>query len=258
MTAADVLLLVPASIIGGAMNAVAGGGSFVTFPALLFTGVPTIEANATNTVALWPGSLASAGAYRREATAQMSTLVSLGAASLTGGVLGAILLLHTHPATFLQILPWLMLGATLLFTFGGRITKLLRAGNRNSELVSRKNLYVVCILQFIISIYGGFFGGGIGILMLAALALMGMTDIHDMNALKTILASLINGVAVITFVVSHKVWWLQAVVMIIGAIIGGYGGAAIAKKTEPAHVRGFVITIGFTISAIFFARLFIR
>jgi uncharacterized membrane protein YfcA len=243
-----------AALVGGVINSVAGGGSFIAFPTLL-TYYPQfpIESNATNTVALWPGSVASAGAYRKELEANRHTLLLLGAASLAGGVIGALVLANTRPKTFERLLPYLLLAATLLFTFGGRLTRRLRS-RRGAEAAHSPSTISVVILQFVIAIYGGFFGGGIGILMLATLALMGMEDIHTMNALKTVLGSLINGVAAVAFVVLGKVMWAQAIVMIAGAIVGGYFGAYYARKLPPAVVRGFVIAVGCSMTVYFFIR----
>jgi uncharacterized protein len=254
MTAPHALLLFFAAVLGGALNSVAGGGSFISFPALVFTGAPVIPANATNTVALWPGSVASAGAYRREMVTAGRLLLLLCSVSVFGGYLGALLLLGTRPATFKALLPWLMLAATLLFTFGGEVTKRLRTRIPTHKAPSWMGTVGVCLLQFVISVYGGYFGGGIGILMLATLALMGMTDIHTMNALKTVLASLINGIAVVTFVAAKQVLWAQASVMIVGAILGGYAGASLARRLNPGAVRTFVIVVGFAMTAAFFWR----
>ncbi len=254
LTLPDAILIFFAAMIGGAINSVAGGGSFISFPALLFTGVESITANATNTVALWPGSMASAGAYRNELDAQKHVLLSMGFSSLLGGIIGAQLLLSTRPATFERLLPYLLLTATLLFTFGGAFTSKFKSRVGEVKAPGWVGQVGVCLLQFVIAVYGGFFGGGIGILMLATLSLMGMTHIHTMNALKTVLGSLINGVAVVMFVIAGKVIWPQAVVMIAGAIIGGYFGAHYAKKMEPAKIRLFVILIGFSMTAWFFYR----
>jgi uncharacterized membrane protein YfcA len=273
-------LLFVAAILGGALNSVAGGGSFIAFPALIFTGVPPINANATNTVALWPGSVASTAAYRKElAQQQRSVLIVLSGMSLIGGTLGALLLLHTSQATFVRLIPYLLLVATLLFAFGGRITTYVRERRRrarqleidNPSLVSlaetqdeklvvpstvpsRFALAGIALIQLVIATYGGYFGGGIGILMLAALGLMGMENIHVMNALKTLLTSFINGVAVITFAIAGAVVWPQALLMVIGAIIGGYGGAYLARKIDPRWVRLFVILVGFGMTIYFFIR----
>lgn len=278
-------LLFAAAFIGGAMNAVAGGGSFFSFPALLFVGLDPKIANATNTVALWPGSAASVGAYRRELHTQRSAARMLAGVSLGGGLLGALLLLVTPSDVFRLLLPYLMLGATLLFTFSPHINKYVRrsdkrranpsgaekSGSENSssensssepnpDTQQEKHLVATAarrrsiLLQGLISIYGGFFGGGIGILMLATLALMGLDDIHEMNALKTLLATLINGIAVLTFVVARAVAWPEALVMAIAAILGGYGGAALARRIRPQQVRLFVVVVGFVLSAYLFVR----
>ncbi len=192
-------LLFFAAMMAGALNSVAGGGSFISFPALnLFGGVPEKFANTTNTVALWPGSVASVGAYRKELMTQRKGLVLLSSVSLIGGGLGAILLLGTPQVLFTKMVPFLMLFATLLFAFGRRMSNALRARAAHVTVPVGVTAAGVVLLQFITAIYGGFFGGGIGIMMLAILSLWGMDNIHNMNALKTALASLINGVAVLS------------------------------------------------------------
>jgi uncharacterized membrane protein YfcA len=279
MTFPQGLILFCAAILGGTLNSVAGGGSFICFPALVFTGLPAIPANATNSVALWPGSVASVGAYRRELARQERVLLILMVStSLIGGILGALLLLKTPPEIFVRLVPYLLLVATLLFTFSGPITARLRrqkpVGVRTGAVgtglapvriptapdsaptLEKVSLSVplfvgLAFAQLLIAVYGGYFGGGIGILMLAALAVMGMSDIHVMNALKTLLASCINGVAVITFIVAGVVAWPQAILMIIGAVIGGYGGAYYARKIPQKWVRLFVIGVGFSMTIYF-------
>ncbi len=266
MTIVEAVLLFGVAVVAGALNSVAGGGSFLSFPTLLFVGVPPINANATNTMALWPGSVASVGAYRKELAQQNRLYIALlVGVSLFGGLFGAELLLLTPEETFTHLIPFLLLMATLLFTFGGNVTKRLRArlnnhnGNTTEHTANPTWLAVgsVMVLQLFISIYGGYFGGGIGIMMLASLSLMGMTHIHSMNALKTVLASAINGIAVIRFIIASSIFWPQAVVMIVGAIMGGYGGAALAQKIDPKLVRRFVIVIGFTMTIYFFVRTYL-
>ncbi len=253
MSLPSMVLLFFAAVLGGTLNSVAGGGSFFTFPSLIFAGIPAIPANATSTVALWPGSIASVGAYRRELAKQNRLLLYLlVGTSLVGGVLGAILLLRTPASTFVTLLPYLLLMATLLFTFSGPVTKRLHVRAIEKSVQSVPRLIGITIAQFIIAIYGGYFGGGIGILMLATLALMGMEDIHMMNGMKTLLTSCINGVAVITFVVAGAVVWLPALVMVVGAIIGGYGGAYYARKIEQKWIRIFVMVVGFSLTLYFF------
>lgn len=257
MTILDAIALFVAAMLGGALNAVAGGGTFLTLPTLIFTGVPPINSNTTSTVALWPGSLASASAYRREFKTQRRSLVVFGVISVIGGVVGALLLLETSEDTFVLLLPYLLLTATLLFTFGGAIAKKLRARFGASHETSWPLLLGVGILQLIVAIYGGYFGGGIGFLMLAMLTLLGMENIHTMNALKNVLASCINGVAVLTFIFSGAVLWPQALVMVFGAITGGYGGGTLAQRVDPKRVRQFVICVGFAMTTYFFVRAYV-
>lgn len=246
------ILLFVAALLGGALNAVAGGGSFIAFPTLLFTGVPAVPANATNTVALWAGLVFSGGAFRSHLRVRRATLVSLTAVSLLGGVIGALLLLRTPTGTFLRILPWLMLSATLFFVFGPRLTRnphaITPSGPGNRALV------LASLAQLLIAVYGGYFGGGMGFVMLAMLTALGMADIHEMNALKTVLSSATNGVAVTIFVARHAVYWPQALVMITGAAIGGYFGAHYSLRIPRHLVRRFVITLGAVLTVYFFAR----
>ena len=244
-----IIFLFFAGALGGALNAVAGGGSFIAFPALLFTGVPPIAANATNTVALWVGVTASSGAYRKHLDLSRRVMIPLAVTSVIGGIAGAYLLLHTPAQTFLKVLPWLMLGATLLFMFGG---KLARSNQGLAHDISTSSLVIASIFELIVSIYGGYFGGGVGILNLAMLAAIGMTDIHAMNALKVVLGGIINGVAVVTFIVKGAVVWRQGIVMILGAMLGGYFGAHYAQKLPPIWIRSFVIVVGIAMTVYFF------
>lgn len=247
MTLVEAGALFTAAAAGGALNSVAGGGSFFTFPTLLFFGIPPVQANATSTVALWPGSLASVGAYRRELAASRRMLVPISFVSLAGGLLGANLLLGTPQATFRALVPWLLLVATVVFAVGHKAVARLR-GHRALPRGA------MLAFQFAVSIYGGFFGGGMGILMLAAFAAAGMTNIHEMNGLKNWLAVCINGIAVVTFVVAGAVYWPQAATALTGAIAGGYGGAALARRIAPSRVRAFVIVVGSALTAYFFAQ----
>jgi len=255
MTLPQIVILFVASVVAGILNSVAGGGSFFTFPSLIVTGVSAIQANATNTMALWPGTVASTSAYRRELMQQKRDLLFLlVGTSLIGGVLGAILLLKTSQAVFVRLIPYLLLLATLLFAFSGLVTARLRTRSRDKTRFSRRSFVGIAVAQFIISIYGGYFGGGIGILMLATLAMMGLENIHEMNALKTLLASCINGSAVVTFIMMGAIVWPQAILMIFGAILGGYGGAYYARKINPRWVRLFVIAVGIALTIYFFLR----
>ena len=250
MTIAFAILIFVAGVLGGALNSVAGGGSFIAFPALLFTGVPPIPANATNTIALWTAAAASGGAYRKHLDVPRRVMIPLLAASLIGGLIGAILLLKTPAHTFMRVLPWLTLGATLLFAFGKKL-----AGGRQSVVeheTSFTALAATTLFQFTVAIYGGYFGGGMGIVMLAMLAALGMTDIHAMNALKSVMGFVINGVAVVTFVVARAVYWKHGLIMIAGGIVGGYLGAHYAQKLPPAWIRSFVVLVGAGMTVYFF------
>lgn len=256
MLPAHAPLLFLAAFLGGALNSVAGGGGFIVFPTLLFSGMMPINANATNTVALWPGTMASVGAYRREfgSKEQWRELLPLFIVTLIGSLVGAKMLLRTPQMTFMRQVPWLLLGATLLFTFGGYVTKWVRARTERHLHASAAGTVGVAALQLVVSIYIGYFGAGAGILMLALLALMGMENIHTMNAFKTVLASTANLIAMITFIVAKAVAWPQASLMIVGAMLGGYGGAWYAQKLDQKVVRYLVIALGAGMSAYFFWR----
>jgi len=246
------ILLFAVALCAGAINSVAGGGSFLTLPTLLFAGITPVIANATSTLAMWPGSLASAIAYRRELKATpVKWLMLLSAVSIVGGFVGAVLLVLTSDSSFMRLLPWLMLVAAVTFTFGGRLR---RTPTSPREVHAHGSMIVVAVLQFLLSIYGGYFGGGMGIMMLATFAIAGMTEIHEMNALKTLLGVAINGLALITFVVKGAIAWGPGLVMIAGAIVGGYFGATIARKTDPKWVRLLVTVIAWTMTTYFFIR----
>ena len=248
-----ILFLFFAGVLGGALNAVAGGGSFIAFPALLFSGVAPIPANATNTVALWVGVTASTGAYRKHLDISRRVMIPLAVTSVIGGIGGAYLLLHTPAQTFLRVLPWLMLGATLLFIFGGRLARSQRGLAHD---ISTSALVFAALFELVVAVYGGYFGGGVGILNLAMLAAIGMTDIHAMNALKVVLGGIINGISVVTFALAGVVAWKQGSVMIVGAIVGGYFGAHYAQKLPPAFIRAFVILVGLGMTAYFFWKAY--
>jgi uncharacterized protein len=248
------MFLFAAGALGGAINAVAGGGSFVAFPALLFTGVAPVAANATNTLALWVGVTASGGAYWKRLNISRRVMVPLIVMSVIGGLAGAILLIKTPAQTFLRVLPWLLLGATLLFAFGKHLTGRISAGiSRDS---SNRAVAGASIFELIVAVYGGYFGGGIGIVNLAMLAAMGMTDIHEMNALKVVLGGVINGVAAITFVATGAIAWPQALVMTAGAVGGGYLSAHYSQKAPQSWIRRFVILVGAAMSIYFFVRAY--
>ena len=197
---------------------------------------------------------ASGGAYRERFDISRRVLVPLLLISVVGGVAGAILLLRTPAHTFMRVIPWLMLGATLLFAFGKKLY-----GNRPSGLAhdaSTNALFWACVFEFFVAVYGGYFGGGVGIINLAMLAALGMTDIHAMNALKVVLGGVINGVAVVTFIAAHAIVWREGTVMTIGAIAGGYSAAHYSQKLPQAWIRAFVILVGSAMTIYFFYKAY--
>jgi len=236
------------------MNAVAGGGTFLVFPALLFAGLPPVPANATNTVALWPGIAASVRAFWPRLNLSRRLLAPLLVTSLVGGVSGALLLLRTPSHIFLRLVPWLMLVGTLLFAFGRDLG--LGRGRRSLHNASAAEIAWAVVFLLLVAIYGGYFGAGIGFLILAMLGALGMTDIHDMNALKIVLVAVINGVAVVTFIAARAVHWPQAVAVLAGALLGGYFGAHYSQRVPEAVLRRFVLLVGAGMTVYFFARTF--
>ncbi len=243
-------LLFGAGFLAGAMNAAAGGGSFVTLPTLVFAGVPSVAANASSTVALFPGSFASAWAYRDDFVPfELISLRKMLAVSLTGGIAGALLLLVTSASTFDRIVPWLLLVGTLAFAFGNRAGLLLR---RYIRIDAR--LMFIC--QFFLGVYGGYFGGAVGIMMMATWNLFGITDIKAMNATKTLVVGATNAVAVVCFVAAGKIWWPQTLVMLSAAVLGGYVGARLARRLPPQRIRLGICIFNALITAVFFVRTF--
>ena len=253
MNTGQISLIAASGVFAGMINSVAGGGSFLTLPVLIGCGVPPIPANATSTIALWPGTLASFGAYRREMAARPRLAVVLAIISLAGGLIGALILLRTPQLTFDRLLPWLTLFATVLFVFGPRISARLKLSLGEAD--DHKSLLKTGTIQFFIAIYGGYYGAGAGIMMLAVLALLGMKNIHAMNAFKTLLSGSFNGAAVVTFILQGIVHWPEALWMMGGAVAGGYGGAWLARRTPPAWIRAFVIFTGVVTTAYFFWRV---
>jgi uncharacterized protein len=254
LTLGNAIFLFAASMFGGGLNAIAGGGSFITFPALLLTGIPPIPANATNTVALWTGVAASTGAYRKRLNVPLRVLVPLLASSVAGGLIGALLLLRTPAHTFMRLLPWLMLAATLLFTFGKKLSP--SRGSSVDRHAGTGAIVLAAIFELFVAVYGGYFGAGMGFVILAMLSLLGMTEIHSMNALKTVLSGATNGLAVVAFIVARAVYWPQAVVMMGGAVIGGYFGAHYAQRLPQAWIRASIIFIGAGMTIYFFVKAF--
>ena len=236
-----------AAVVAGAINAVAGGGTLVSFPVLIWLGVPSIVANGTNTVALWPGSLGSAWGYRRELRGADRSLAALMVPSLAGGLLGASLLYRTPTEVFDRLVPALIFFATCLFMAQEPLQRRLNLAHTHKTWAF--------VFQFAVGVYGGYFGAGIGILMLAALSLLGYTDIHQMNGVKNLLAVCINGIAAIYFMLTGLVFWPDALVMAVGAVAGGVGGAGLARRASQRTVRRIVIAIGFGMALSLMLRL---
>ena len=253
-TLLGMLGLLLAAVLAGALNSVAGGGSLISFPSLVAVGQPAILANATNTAALWPGTLSSAVAYRREAAVHKALLPTLLVPSAVGGLLGALVLVNTPPALFDRVVPFLVLFATVLFAFRRRISRWTGASSHGEERVTTGGRIGGFLFQFLVATYGGYFGAGIGILMLASLSLMGLRDIHQMNGVKTILGTLINVIAFVFFAVKGLVVWPLAVLMAAGAMTGGYLGARMAMRIDQRWVGRFVIAIGLGVTIWLFAR----
>ena len=242
------LLLIFSALAAGLINSVAGGGMFLTFPALVFTGVPSIIANATSTFAIMPGVVASAWAYRQDFRRSSDfPFVPMVIVSLAGGAAGALLLLFTPQKRFDSIIPWLMLAATVLFTFGPRISPILKRAFHVGPVT-------VVVVQFFIAVYGGYFGGAIGILMLATWSVFGINDINFMNANRTLLGGVANSMAVVLFIVARKIWWPQALTMLAATVIGGYIGARTAKKVDPRYMRAAISATSIAITVAFFLR----
>jgi uncharacterized membrane protein YfcA len=244
------ILLFLAGVIAGLINAIAGGGTLITFPALIFYGLPSVGANATNTVGVLPGIMSSLWGYRRELASQKRWVWRFTITSLAGGLIGAYLLLHTGENLFRQFVPYLILFATLLFTFSGRISRWLQVEAQVVEK-SRHAVALAIAFQFCVAIYGGYFGAGIGIFMLAALAVLGLKDIHEMNALRISLGVMLNAVAAIYFIANGLIFWTEAILLAAGTITGGYAGPYLARAIGVTAVRVFVSVTGF-VSGIYF------
>jgi len=238
------VIIFVAAYFAGIINAIAGGGTLLSFPALLWVGVNPIMANATNSAALWPGSFAGVIGFRRDLATVRRWLLLLTIPSLGGAAVGAFLLLRTSTRTFSQLIPWLILGATLLLAFQEVISRRLTGLAHGHENPTAGWVAFVFLFQFAVSIYGGYFGAGMGILMLAALGLIGLTDLHQMNGLKNLLAICINGLAAIYFAASGAVVWHDALIMAAAAILGGFSGAKLAHRLGRRFVRGAVVVIG--------------
>ena len=252
MTGLEILGLSAAAAIAGAINAIAGGGTLLTFPVLLFYGTPALVANATSTLALVIGTAGSIFGFREYFRAVKPWLVRFVPVSLLGGVLGSVLLTHTSERAFAGLVPWLILFATVLFLAQGAFRRFAGFGEGGAAHPHARAVWVAVAFQFAVSVYGGYFGAGIGILMLASLGFLGLRDIHEMNTLKNVLGSLINAVAAVVFIAGGLIDWTKAGVMTVGALAGYFLGAHYSQRIPQQYVRRIITGIGFAISAAMF------
>jgi uncharacterized protein len=248
----EFLLIAGAGLIAGAMNALAGGGSFVSLPALIAAGVPSVAANASSTVALFPGGAASAWAYRDGlGPVGAASLKSLLLTTLAGGTIGAMLLLCTPVTTFDVVLPWLLLVATLALGVGQKLGERLRRRRHIRPAA-------VLIIQFALAIYGGYFGGAVGIMMMAVWGLLDSRELKSLNAPRTLLVSAANAVAVLTFILAQAVHWHETIIMLVAATLGGYGGAQLGRRAPAKAVRAGTVLLTSLITLAFFARAYLK
>ena len=244
-----------AGMLAGGINSVAGGGTLISFPSLVAFGEPEIISNATNTAALWPGSLSAAVGYRKDTKIQRSLLLMLAVPSFIGGLMGAAILVFTTPALFNRVVPFLVLFATLMLASQDVISRRLRRSSGDEHVTTAGRIWGT-VFQLFVAAYGGYFGAGIGILMLGSFSIMGLRDIHKMNAMKTPLTAIINLTAFVFFAYKGLVVWYLAFLMMAGAIIGGYGGARLAKHVNPRPLHFIIVAIGLIVSAWFFVKSF--
>ncbi len=250
MPLSDILILVGAGLLSGALNAVAGGGTFFAFGALTLVGLPPIAANATSAAAMVPGYVASAINYRGELGAVWASAIWLAAASVLGGLIGALILIRLDNETFADFVPWLLLAATLIFALGPQISRRLPA-RPHKDLGHR---LAATLVQFVMSIYGGFFGAGMGIMMLASLGLTEGQNFHRINALKHILSIAVQTTSIAVFIHGGVIAWPEALVLVAAAIVGGWFGVDVARKFPVSWVRGFVVATGSALAIYYFLR----
>ncbi|MBS1188386.1 MAG: hypothetical protein H6R10_178 [Rhodocyclaceae bacterium] len=263
MDALQASLVAGGAFLAGGMNALAGGGTFFSFPALLAAGVLPVTANASNTVALWPASLSSAWAYRREVTRHKAWTALLVAVSLAGGLAGGLLLLAISNAAFSRLVPWLLLVATALFAFSCQVSRLVAAFKARLGFAAGRSATGTpgglggLIFQLLVAIYGGFFGAGMGILTLAALSIQGVEDIQELNGLKNLTSAVNYTVAAATFVIAGAISWPHTLIMLATALVGGYAGASLARRLPALWLRRFVIAVGSSLTAIYFVKTYL-
>jgi len=252
----ELLLLFIAGLLGGILNSIAGGGSFITFPALLFVGIPPLSANATNTFASLSGYLSGTFAFRQDLIAHRHELPRFIVTSLLGGIIGAWLLTRTPESVFREAIPWLLLFATLLFMFGAQLNRALKklaSGHRHASSTAR---YALLLLLLAICVYGGFFNAGFGIISLSYLVLAGYNNIHAMNGLKLLVSSCVSIIAVILFIVTDMIAWYEGSIVLVGTLLGGYLAAHLSRKLPQPLVRGFVMLSGTGITLYYFYAIY--
>ena len=261
MTGLDIALIVLGGFTAGAANSVAGGGSFFSFPAMLAAGVPPVVANASNSVALWPGSLAAAWGYRAELAQLRPQLLGLSLAALVGGMAGGLLLLAAGDAQFAQLIPWLLAFATGLFAASPWIAAWLktRRERRSPAKVTaapaaHSHSLAGWLAQCLVSVYGGFFGAGMGILMMASLSIAGHEDLHEVNALKNLLSSVVYSITVATFITAGAISWPHTLVMLVAASAGGYLGVRLARRLQGPWLRIIVTAVGMVLTLYYFLK----
>ena len=255
------LLAMAAAFLAGGINSVAGGGTLITFPALLALGLPPIAANATSTVAIWPGSIGSAWGFRRELRSVRRGMFLLVIPTLLGGTCGAVLLRMTPAAVFAHLVPFLVLLATVLFTVQAPVQRRIQRalGTASAPNGSRHRgawIAIAFSVQFAVGVYGGYFGAGMSIMLLTVLAFLGMEDILQMNGVTSLLSLCANGVASLVFAAAHMVVWSYVGAMMGAALFGGWAAAGVARRVGKTMVRRFVIAVGFTIAALLFVKMF--
>ncbi|MDB6023209.1 MAG: putative rane transporter protein [Pedosphaera sp.] len=258
MTAIEILGLAASAMAAGAINAVAGGGTLLTFPTLLFFGTPAVVANATSTLALTVGTAGSVYGYRLHLDTIKTWLWRFVLVSIIGGLIGSVLLTHTTEKTFSKLVPFLILFATVLFLAQGAFRRFAGLDRRNDKSAGHHTVFGAIVFQFLVAVYGGYFGAGIGILMLASLGFIGLDHIHEMNALKTALSSLINLVASVWFIFAGLIDWRKAAVMTAGSLVGYFLGAHYSQRIPQSRVRQLITAIGLILSAVTFYQQFLR
>ncbi|WP_261881576.1 sulfite exporter TauE/SafE family protein [Vibrio pelagius] len=246
------LILFLAGVLGGILNSIAGGGSFVTFPALLFVGVPPVAANATNTFASCAGYISGAYALKQEILSGTKQLKLTLILSVLGGAIGAFLLLHTPEALFTQSVPWLLLFAALLFTFGGHINSFIKKAAKKHKHAGKAGAFFSALLLLLVCVYGGYFNAGLGIVTLSYLALAGYTNINVMNGIKLLVSASASMAAIVLFIVDGSIDWSSGLVVLLGTLVGGYYSAQISRNIPQNYVRNSVIVASFLITAYFF------